>query len=115
MEVEVRQLKIPNDILNYFYLGLLVMCFILALGNRPQGSKWAYTGAFIGFALITCYMTACAIYLAVIGIQQVAALSGGITVGTLFSNKIFFNIVVSLAATIGLYLISSLLFVSGCT
>lgn len=33
------------------------MCFILSLGNRPQGSKWGYTGAMIGFAFITVYMT----------------------------------------------------------
>ena len=31
------------------------MCFILSLGNRPQGSKWGYTLAMIGFALITIY------------------------------------------------------------
>jgi|ERR1700722_6455770 len=53
----INGIKIINDILSYFYLGLVIMCFILALGNRPQGSKWGYTGAFIGFALITIYMT----------------------------------------------------------
>lgn len=50
-------LHILNDILKYIYLGLLVTCFLLALGNRPQGSKWAYTIAVIGFAVITVYMT----------------------------------------------------------
>lgn len=50
-------IHIVNLILNYFYLGLLVMCFLLALGNRPQGAKWGYTLAFLGFALITVYMT----------------------------------------------------------
>lgn len=52
-----KGIHIVNLILNYFYVGLLVMCFILALGNRPQGSKRAYTFAFIGFAVITIYMT----------------------------------------------------------
>ena len=46
-----------NVILNYFYLGLLMMCFILSLGNRPQGSKWGYTAAMIGFSIVTIYMT----------------------------------------------------------
>jgi hypothetical protein len=46
-----------NIVLEYFYLGLLIMCFILSLGNRPQGSKWGYTLAFIGFGIITIYMT----------------------------------------------------------
>lgn len=46
-----------NVILNYLYLGLVIMSFLLALGNRPQGSKWFYTIAFLGFATITVYMT----------------------------------------------------------
>ena len=50
-------IAIVNLILNYFYVGLLVMCFILSLGNRPQGSKWGYTCSMIGFAFITIYMT----------------------------------------------------------
>ncbi len=54
-------IMIFNAIINYFYLGLLITCFILALGNRPQGSKWGYTTAFIGFGLITIYMTVCGI------------------------------------------------------
>lgn len=111
MEDVVPKIKIFNDVLNYFYLGLLVMCFLLALGNRPQGSKWSYTLAFLGFACVTIYMTVAAVYLAVTSIQDVQS-QGGITVSTLFSNKIFFNIVISLAATVGLYLIASLLFVS---
>jgi chitin synthase len=53
----LKGINIVNDILSYFYLGLLIMCFILALGNRPQGSKWGYTMAFIGFGVITIYMT----------------------------------------------------------
>ena len=53
----LKGIHIVNLILNYFYLGLLIMCFILALGNRPQGAKWFFTTAFLGFALITVYMT----------------------------------------------------------
>lgn len=52
-----KAMSIFNHVFNYFYLGLLIMCFILALGNRPQGSKWGYTLAILGFALITVYMT----------------------------------------------------------
>ena len=53
----LKGIHIWNVILDYFYVGLLLMCFILALGNRPQGSKLGYTLAFIGFAFITIYMT----------------------------------------------------------
>lgn len=50
-------IKVVNIVLNYIYLGLLIMCFLLSLGNRPQGSKFAFTFAMIGFSLITVYMT----------------------------------------------------------
>ena len=46
-----------NTILRYSYAGLLLTCFILALGNRPQGSNRTYTLAFVGYALFTLYMT----------------------------------------------------------
>lgn len=46
-------------------------------------------------------------YLAVIGIQSVT--QEGVTVDTVFGNTIFRNIVLSLLATYGLYIISSLL------
>ena len=61
--INIKGINIVNIILNYFYLGLLVMCFILALGNRPQGSKLSYTLAFIGFAVVTIYMTVCIVFL----------------------------------------------------
>lgn len=125
-------IKIINLILNYFYLGMLVMCFILALGNRPQGSKWTYTTTMIGFAILTVYMTVrdltllkqpyilltfakvAAVLLAVKGIENVASVEGRpITFTDIFSNSIFRNIVLSLLATTGLYLVASLIFVSG--
>jgi chitin synthase len=54
---KLKGIHIVNIILDYVYLGLLIMCFILSLGNRPQGSKWGYTFAIIGFGFITIYMT----------------------------------------------------------
>lgn len=48
-----------NVIFNYLYLGLLIVCIVLALGNRPQGARWGYTMALIGFGAITVYMTVC--------------------------------------------------------
>ncbi|KAF8959174.1 glycosyltransferase family 2 protein [Flammula alnicola] len=98
-----------NVILNYFYLGLLIMCFILSLGNRPQGSKWGYTGAMIGFSLITIYMTVAAFLLAFKGIENLAH-AQTLTFSSMFSNHIFRNIVLSLLATLGLYIIASLIF-----
>jgi chitin synthase len=46
-----------NIVLHYVYLALLVMCFLLAMGNRPQGSNKTFTFAVCFFAILTCYMT----------------------------------------------------------
>ena len=54
-----KAIEVLNTILKYSYVGLLLTCFILALGNRPQGSNRTYTLAFIGYAIFTLYMTVC--------------------------------------------------------
>ncbi|CCL99770.1 uncharacterized protein FIBRA_01792 [Fibroporia radiculosa] len=102
-------ISVVNTILNYFYLGLLIMCFLLSLGNRPQGAKWGYTLAFVGFAFITVYMTAAAFFLAVKGIQNVIHADGPLTVSSLFGNAIFRDIVLSVLSTYGLYILASLI------
>ncbi len=53
------EIKYINLILNYGYLVLLLICFILALGNRPQDSTVHYTIAMIGFAVVALYMLVC--------------------------------------------------------
>ncbi|KAF9524129.1 chitin synthase [Crepidotus variabilis] len=108
-------IRIANIILNYFYLGLLAMCFILALGNRPQGAKWMYTLALFGYGFITIYMTVAAWLLAIKGIEAVIAKAKAdgaksISFGDLASSGIFRNIVLSMLATLGLYIIASVIF-----
>jgi len=111
LEDYISSVHYVNLILNYFYLGLLITCFLLSLGNRPQGAKWAYTLAFVGFGLITIYMTVSAFLLAYKGIEGVAQSEGrAVQASDLFTNSIFRDIVLSLAATLGLYIIASLLF-----
>lgn len=51
MESFTPALKWLNLILTYIYAGLTMACFIMALGNRPKGSKWGYSTAFITFAI----------------------------------------------------------------
>jgi len=111
LEVYISSLHYVNLVLNYFYLGLLITCFLLSLGNRPQGAKWAYTLAFIGFGLITIYMTVSAFLLAYKGVESVAQSEGrAVQASDFFTNTIFRDIVLSLLATLGLYILSSLLF-----
>ncbi|KAJ8496271.1 hypothetical protein ONZ51_g1200 [Trametes cubensis] len=105
-----KGVHIVNVILEYLYLGLLIMCYILSLGNRPQGAKWGYTLAFIGFAVITVYMTIAAFFLAFKGVDNVIKdHTGPLSPDMLFTNSIFRNIVISLLATLGLYILASLI------
>lgn len=53
-----------------------------------------------------------AFLLAFKGIENLAHADGPLTFSDIFTNAIFRNIVVSLLATLGLYIIASLIFVS---
>jgi chitin synthase len=127
-----KAIDLVNTIFRYSYVGLLLSCFILSLGNRPQGSNVGYTLAFVGYAIFTVYMTVgqprlsstqesqlmvwqiqfAAIILSVKGVQQVAAAEHrGASLSDLFSNSIFRDIVLSLSATIGLYVVASIIHV----
>src|SRR5271156_6327981 len=125
----------PGSILflvfEYIYIALLVMCFVLynpplnqpncrSMGNRPQGSKFAYTATAIFFALLMGYMLFCSVWLTIKGIQATLASlhaegekfgqSLSETISAIAGNSIFRDLVISTAATYGLYLVSSLLF-----
>ncbi|KAH9012182.1 glycosyltransferase family 2 protein [Lactarius pseudohatsudake] len=105
-----KGIELFNTLLEYSYVGLLLTCFVLSLGNRPQGSNKGYTLAFVGFAIFTVYMTFAAIFLAVKGVQQVAAEKNlGATFSDLFTNAIFRDIVISNSATVGLYVLASII------
>ncbi|KZS93873.1 glycosyltransferase family 2 protein [Sistotremastrum niveocremeum HHB9708] len=111
MESELTFMRIPNLIFQYLYLGLLTMCFLLSMGNRPQGAKLQYTLAMIGFAFITVYMTFSAFWLAFKGAQEIAhEQNSGLTFSDIFTNVKFGAIVLSLLSTLGLYILASLLF-----
>ena len=87
---------IVNEILHFIYVGTLVACFILALGNRPQGSAWKYTAVVVIFALLTAYML-------VGGVLCIVKMFQG------DSSSTFAQLVVSLVSTYGVYVVGSLL------
>ncbi|GAB5593934.1 Chitin synthase [Umbelopsis nana] len=99
--------SIAHQILTYVYLILIIVLFLIAMGNRPQGSKAAYTACFVFFALLMVYIMFCSIWLAYSGVQQALSQSAD---SSLLANGAFRDIVVSVCATYALYLVSSLLF-----
>lgn len=94
---KLRGIGVFNVFMQYIYLGTVVSSFIFAMGNRPQGSKWKYWAAVVVFALLTVYMMVAA----VLCLSKVVA--------RVEHDAIYAQMVVSLLATYGVYLISSLL------
>lgn len=105
---------IVNTILKYLYLAFLLVQFILALGNRPKGSKVTYMISFIVFGAINAYLIVLSMYLAVRGISGARFDTDG--VDEFF--KSFFGssgngggiIIIALLATFGLYFVASFLY-----
>jgi chitin synthase len=101
----------------YLYVVLIVCTFIASMGNRPQGSKWMYTFAFVFFAVIMVYTLFAALYLTIRGIN-IAIESvpkdqnqfAGSAADILFGNDNFRSIIIALCGTYGLYIVSSLMY-----
>jgi chitin synthase len=94
--------------LRQLYIMCIVLVFICSLGNRPQGSKITYTLTMILFALIMgvmLYMGGFDIYVNILIAQPTPQ-----NFFSLFSRPTFRDMVISLGATYGMYLVSSLLY-----
>jgi chitin synthase len=104
---------IINTIIQYLYIGFVLLQFILALGNRPKGSRWSYIVSFCFFGLVQLYVIIDSIYLVV------NAFSNGLGFANQDADEIaksFFSsggtsiILVAIAATFGLYYVASFLY-----
>ncbi|KAL8833383.1 MAG: hypothetical protein Q9170_004293 [Blastenia crenularia] len=109
---------VVNTIVKYIYLAFVLLQFILALGNRPKGSRLSYVVSFYVFAIIQAYLIFLSMYLVV------RAFTGKGTQQTEIDLKdgadkffqSFFNssssgiIIIALAATFGLYFVASFLY-----
>ena len=47
---------IVNTVVQYIYIAFLALQFVLALGNRPKGSRWTYVISFVVFGAIMAYL-----------------------------------------------------------
>ncbi|CAG8457477.1 10701_t:CDS:2 [Paraglomus brasilianum] len=104
-------------ILRWLYISLLIASFVLALGNRPQGFKWAYITAMVFFAFLMAYMMFAAVWITVKAVnaaknETFGELTGAnvSTANAILGNPTFRNVILSLSSTYGLWLIASFLF-----
>nr|ODN91689.1 chitin synthase [Cryptococcus depauperatus CBS 7855] len=96
------------QVFNKLYIGLIFVVLVCSLGNRPQGSNYMYTICILMFAVCQGILLYCAGWTVY---QTVPHTSKGWTdVSGLFHNKTFVQLALSLMATYGLYLISSILY-----
>ncbi|CAK7918177.1 chitin synthase 2 [[Candida] anglica] len=101
--------KVFSAILLWLYLASIVTTFVLSFGNKPKGTEKFYVVIVIFFAILMAYMIFAAIFMAVHSIQEIYK-AGGITVGTVFKNEEFRDLVVSTSSTYALYFIASFIY-----
>ncbi|EEB09649.1 chitin synthase I [Schizosaccharomyces japonicus yFS275] len=96
----------------WIYTCLLIACFVLALGNRPQGSATLYGIIVLCYALLMCYLLFCTIWLSFKGITAaiISAQASSMPYGkALLKNTFFVNLLLSMGSTYGMYFIVSLI------
>ena len=109
---------IINTILKYLYLAFVLLQFILALGNRPKGSRGSYIVSFVVFGLIQLYLIVLSMYLVVRAFTGKAKGSTEIDLDhgadkffqSFFSSSSSGIILIALAATFGLYFVASFMY-----
>jgi chitin synthase len=96
-------------VFEWAYLATLVTCFVLALGNRPQGSNKFYMSMVYFWVIIMAYLMFASVFITVKSIQSEIK-DGHFDVSSIFSNPVFFTLIVSMCSTYILYLVVSILF-----
>ncbi|KAK8906777.1 hypothetical protein ACHAPC_006393 [Botrytis cinerea] len=96
-------------VFEWLYLFTLLTCFILALGNRPQGTNKVYMSMVYFWIIIMIYLMFASIFITVKSIQTQLA-KDEFNWTDIIKNQIFYTLIISLASTYLLWFISSFLF-----
>ena len=94
-------------LLRYACVLTMMMQFILAMGNRPQGARKMFLTSLIVFSIIMAYNTFAALYIVVI---QLMTNDGDKKNAVTLGNNVFTNLIVSTLSTVGLYFLMSFLY-----
>ncbi|KAF1989607.1 glycosyltransferase family 2 protein [Aulographum hederae CBS 113979] len=99
-----------NAVVKVIYLAFVGLQFVLALGNRPKGSRWTYISSFVIFGLIQLYLIILSVYLVVKAFSSEQAREGMTTLNGFFDINGAGVIVIALGSTFGLYYVASFLY-----
>ncbi|QIX00894.1 hypothetical protein AMS68_006411 [Peltaster fructicola] len=89
--------------LRYACVLLIMMQFILSMGNRPQGAKKMFTASMIAYSVIMVYNTFAALYIV---IREFKDPDSKLQLG----DNMFTNLIVSCLSTVGLYFLMSFVY-----
>ncbi|KAJ3139142.1 Chitin synthase, class 1 [Geranomyces variabilis] len=96
------------DVLRYLYFGAVGVLIVISFGNRPQGTKSLYYAILVLFAILMGFLLFMGGHTVYEGIPKTNAEWAKVG-DKLINQPAFRDIVISLASTYGLYIISSLL------
>ncbi|EXJ94861.1 chitin synthase 2 [Capronia coronata CBS 617.96] len=96
-------------VFEFVYLATLLYCFILSMGNRPQGNPKSYLMMVIFWSVLMVWLTFASVFLTVKSIQAEIN-EKDFSFSTIFNNSTFFGLIVSLASTYVLWFVASFLF-----
>lgn len=102
--------KVLFIIFEWLYIAVLITCFILALGNRPQGSNKWYMSMVYFWCVIMAYLMFASVFIAVKSVQKQIAENKGFEFADLFRDKIFATMIISLLSTYVMWLLVSIIF-----
>lgn len=101
---------ILSIVLDWVYFACLITTFVLAFGNRPKGTRILYALIVLFFAVLMGYVFFCNIYVAIRSVKYAICKNGGFEARYIVTDKIFRDLLISVMATIAMYLVSSIMF-----
>ncbi|KAH0426493.1 chitin synthase [Colletotrichum camelliae] len=101
--------EILGVVFTWLYGISLITCFVLSMGNRPSGSGPYYITMVYFWAFIMIYLLFAAVFIAVKAILKDVNDSNGFSINELFTNPVFYTLIISVMSTYGIWFIASIL------
>ncbi|GAA6023247.1 hypothetical protein JCM10207_005221 [Rhodosporidiobolus poonsookiae] len=93
----IPHIEVANVFASYLYMGAVIATFLMSMGNRPKAAKWHYITVMVIFSVTTLYMFVAAGICVYHAVKQSD------------NSLIMAQIVISLASTYGVYILSALI------
>ncbi|KDQ17353.1 glycosyltransferase family 2 protein [Botryobasidium botryosum FD-172 SS1] len=101
-----------NLAFKWIYLSFLALQFVLALGNRPKGEKFAYVATLWVYAVLSLYLIVCSLWLTIMSLKTIS-FGNATTIGEKLINLVSGTngvLLAALVATFGIYFFASILY-----